>query len=102
MTYDVIIPAPGGAGCRLQEGVKARDARNMTVPIYMAEGSHTRSGIFLTLASSDFSSGVLAGVSEGAVEVSFFCTMNLADIVGEIEVVSADVRDLPRTTTEAP
>ena len=81
---------------KLQEGVEEGDARNMTALSYTSTNSSTRTDMFIGLASGDFSSGVISRTPDGPIDVSFFCCLNLADSVGEIEVISADVRDLPQ------
>lgn len=81
---------------KLKPGAEAGDARNMAVLIYTAAGSPTPRDMFITLASGDISASGLSGQSTGDVAVSIYNTLNLPDSVGEIEVTSSDVRDLPR------
>jgi choline dehydrogenase len=81
---------------RLKDGVESGEARILNMMTFTAPGSETPHDIFMALASGDFSGGVWAGRETPAVEAGIFCTLNLADSLGEIETVSTDPADLPR------
>jgi choline dehydrogenase-like flavoprotein len=81
---------------RLHDGVEDGDARILTTLVYTAQGSSTRNDMFSTVSSGSFSGIQWADQAGAAVEVGIACTLNLADSLGEIEVVSPEVRDLPR------
>ena len=81
---------------RLHDGVEDGDARILTILVYTAQGSTIRNDMFSTVSSGSFSGIQWAGQAGAAVEVGIACTLNLADSLGDIEVVSPDIRDLPR------
>jgi choline dehydrogenase-like flavoprotein len=81
---------------RLRPGVESGDARILTTLVYTADGSQTRNDMFSTVASGNFSGIQWAGHAGETVEVGIACTLNLAESLGEIEVVSRDPSDLPR------
>jgi predicted dehydrogenase (TIGR03970 family) len=81
---------------RLRPGVESGDARILTTLVYTADGSDTRNDMFSTVASGNFSGIQWASHAGESVEVGIACTLNLAESLGEIEVVSQDPSDLPR------